>query len=388
LDNIINLFEKDPQFNPTILVIPYDTCGSSHIFDKGLNKSQLQEYDDNYKYFEKKGFNVIKGYDNKLKAFIDIESKLNPDIVFYSTPWEAAFPEQYRIQNLSKNILFCYIPYGIHSSYIVEGQFNRELHKNAWKIFYPTQIHKELAAKYSDVGSTNVVVTGYPKMDLIINRTHERNPYPWKDSKHLQKRVIWAPHYSTNWSICFSTFHKNYQFFYDFAKDHSEIEWVFKPHPALRHNNLIYSSIVSEEDSFNYENLEKYYNSWNNLPNATVYERGDYQNMFATSDAMITDCSSFLSEYLYSGNPGLFLTNLTQKFNEYGEIIKNAWYQIDGTDFKKIENFINDVVINEEDPLKTTRENIYNRYLKMDGLASEKIYNYIKSSLTAENEHE
>jgi UDP-N-acetylglucosamine 2-epimerase len=110
------------------------------------------------------------------------------------------------------------------------------------------------------------------------------------------------------------------------------------------------------------------------------------KGLFATSDAMITDCSSFLSEYLYSGNPGLFLTNSTQKFNEYGEIIKNAWYQIDGTDFKKIENFINDVVINEEDPLKTTRENIYNRYLKMDGLASEKIYNYIKSSLTIENE--
>ncbi len=109
--------------------------------------------------------------------------------------------------------------------------------------------------------------------------------------------------------------------------------------------------------SFFEKNLVNYYNAWKNLPNATLYEGGDYLNLFATSDAMITDSDSFMSEYLYSGNPGLYLTNPLQKFNEYGEIIKNAWYQIDGTDFEQIENIHNNLVNgNRQDCVKLIKK--------------------------------
>lgn len=379
MDQIIKLFEKDPKFNSNIVIIPFDPY-CSNIFDKGLNKDQLLEYNDNYGYFKEKEFQVIKGYDDKLKTLIDIESEIKPDIIFYSSPWESSFPEQFRINNLPKNVLFCYIPYGIHSSSMLENQYNQKLHKNAWKIFYPTQIQKFLAVKYSDMGASNVIVTGYPKMDPLVDGTHKDDPFPWKDSAHQKKRIIWAPHHSIEFGISFSTFHKNYEFFYNLAKDRPEIEWVFKPHPVLRHFHMVSSSILSEDNPFNNENMEKYYESWGNLPNATVYERGDYLNLFATSDAMITDSSSFLSEYLYSGSPGLFLTNKSQEFNEFGEIIKDAWYQIDGNDFKEIENFINNVVITGEDSLRHIRENIFQNYLKINGNASENVYNYIKNS--------
>ena len=377
MDKLISLLQKDTSFHPTVLIIPYD-LHATNIFDNGLNEHQSQEYEDNYEYYKKKGFNVIKGYDNDKKTTIDIELELKPDIIFYHTPWETTLPVELKIENLPSNVLFCYIPYGIHSSFIVYGQFNRELQNKAWKIFYQTKIHKKLAIKYSDKGASNVVLTGSPKMDRLIDGSHEEDPYPWIDSSHQKKRVIWAPHHSIETGICFSTFNKNYKFFYDFAKKYSEIEWVFKPHPNLRHYYLI-----SDDEKFSNDNLEKYYKNWSNLPNATIYERGDYQNMFATSDGMITDSVSFLSEYLYSGKPGLFLTSPTQKFNEYGKIIKNAWYQIDGNNFKQIEKFIDKTIINKEDPLKTTRENLFNKYLKTNGTtASEKIYKYIKDSLT------
>jgi hypothetical protein len=381
MDNLIKLFENDPQFNSNVVIIPYDPYGKN-IFQTGLNEHQLKDYEDNYHYFKKIGSNVVKGYDTKLKGFIDIND-LNPDLILYSSPWEASFPEDFRMDNLPKNVLFCYIPYGIHASHNEDAQFNQELHKKSWKIFYQTQIHKELAAKYSDVGSSNVVVTGYPKMDPLIDGSHKKSPYSWKDSSHQKKRVIWAPHHSIKYYIHFSTFDENYKFFYEYAKDHSEIEWVFKPHPLLRHYYSVSSQIFPDDDRFSNENLEKYYKAWDNLPNASLYEGGDYLNLFATSDTMITDSVSFLSEYLYSGNPGLFLTNSTQKFNEYGNIIKNAWYQIDGSDFKQIENFINNVVINEDDTLKDVRENIFHKYLKTNGItASNRIYNDIKNNLT------
>lgn len=378
MDKIIQLFEEDPRFNPTVIVIPYDPH-ALNIFDKGLTKHQIKEYVENYNYFIKKGFNVIKGYDIETRTLIDLEFELKPDILFYSTPWEPSLPEQFRIRNLPKNILFSYIPYGIYAAQMQEDQFNRELHNKAWKVFAETLKHKDLATKYSSTGASNVIVTGYPKMDPLIDGTHSKNPYSWKDETHNKKRIIWAPHHSFGSSVIgFSTFDKNYKSFLDYAKKNSEIEWVFKPHPTLR-----YSKTYNEkEDNFSEENLEKYYNNWAKLANATVYEGGDYLNLFATSDAMITDSVSFLSEYLYVKKPGLFLTRPSQKFNEYGEIIKNAWYQIDGADFKAIEQFIDDVVLNGNDPLKNKRDDIYNTYLNTNGItASEKIYDYIRGSL-------
>lgn len=378
MDELIRLLSEDPLFNTTAVIIPYDPHGLN-LFDKGLNEYQLKDYVETYEYFKEMKCSLIKGYDEESKSLIDIDD-LRPDIIFYATPWEVQLPKQFRIENLSKNILFCYIPYGIYAAQMQEDQFNRWIHNKAWKIFSETKIHKQLATKYSDIGSSNVVVTGYPKMDPLINGNHAKNPYQWKDPLHQKKRVIWAPHHSIGSApTAFSTFDKNYNFFYDYAKTHTEIEWVFKPHPALRHASIFF--LPGQAGDFSVENLDKYYTSWNDLPNATVHESGDYLNLFATSDAMITDSISFLSEYLYVKKPGLFLTRPEQKFNEFGEIVKEAWYQVDGKDFNKIESFIDKIIIRGEDPLKGVRENIYNKYLNTQGVtASSKIYSYIKNT--------
>jgi hypothetical protein len=383
MDELIRLLSEDPLFNTTIVIIPYDPHGLN-LFDSGLDEYQLKDYNENYEYFNEMECNVIRGYDEKSKSLVDIDN-LRPDIIFYATPWEVQLPKQFRIENLSKNILFCYIPYGIYAAQMQEDQFNRWIHNKAWKIFSETKIHKLLAAQYSDTGSSNVVVTGYPKMDPLINGSHVKNPYPWKDSSHQKKRIIWAPHHSIGSApTAFSTFDKNYKFFYNYAKTHTEIEWVFKPHPALRHASIFFPE--GQAGDFSVENLSNYYDSWENLPNAIVHEGGDYFNLFATSDAMIMDSVSFLSEYLYVGKPGLFLTRPEQKFNEFGEIIKNAWYQADGNDFNQIEMFINDVVVNEDDKLRNIREDIYSQYLDTGGItASSKIYSYIKGSITNES---
>lgn len=117
MDNLINLFHNDSLFNPVVLIIPYDLHGLN-IFEKGLDEHQLKEYQDNYDYFKKRGFNVVKGYNNHFKTLIDIELELRPDIIFYPTPWDTTFPEEFKIKNLPNNVLFCYVPYGIHASNI------------------------------------------------------------------------------------------------------------------------------------------------------------------------------------------------------------------------------------------------------------------------------
>ena len=386
MDSLIDLLNRDDSFNVTVLLIPFKTLTFNVYKNDKLHESQLEEYNDNYDYFKNKGFNTIKAYNENNNSLLDIELELMPDIIFYMSPWEGILPPEYRIHNLPQNILYCYIPYSMYLSKLKNDQFNRSLQKKAWKIFVQTPLHKQLAIKYSNNKGSNVLVTGYPKMDPLIENTEDTMPKIWKNQDSDKIRIIWAPHYSIGTDkdvkLAFSTFEHNYKFFYDYAKNHPEIEWVFKPHPKL----IYAGERIPNNKNFKLENLKEYYEKWNELPNATVYERGDYLNVFKSSDAMITDSISFLAEYLYADHPGLLLTRPEQEFNEFGEIIKEGWYKVNGKDLNGIEKFINDVLIEGKDRLKSKRKDIYNSYLNRNGVsASQTIYKYLKKTLTNEN---
>ena len=380
VDSLIYLLNKDNLFNVTILLLPFN----AYKHDK-LHESQLKEFNDNYDYFKSKGFNTVKAYDENINSLLDIELELMPDIIFYMSPWEEILPSEYKIHNLPQNIIYCYIPYSMYLSNLKNDQFNRTLQKKAWKVFAQTSLHKQLAIKYSRNNGSNVLVTGYPKMDPLIENTEYIMPKIWKSINSEKIKIIWAPHYSIGGDkdvkLAFSTFENNYKFFHEYAKNHPETEWVFKPHPKL----IYAGGRISSNEDFNIENLKKYYETWENLPNATLYERGDYLNLFKNSDAMITDSISFLAEYLYVNHPGLLLTRPEQKFNEFGEIVKEGWYRVDGKDLEGIEKFIENVLIEKNDTLKEKRQEIYNGYLNRNGVsASQEIYNYLKRTFDNE----
>ncbi|MDR3063740.1 MAG: CDP-glycerol glycerophosphotransferase family protein [Methanobrevibacter sp.] len=383
MDSLINLLNKDDVFNVTVLILPFKTIKKKRNKNNQLNEAQKEEYNDNYEYFKSKGFSTIKAYNEEKNTLVDIELELTPDIIFYMSPWQGILPLEYRISNLAKNIIYCYIPYSMYLSNIQEDQFNKELHKKAWKIFAQTPLHKQLAIKYSENGSSNVIVTGYPKMDPLIENTENNMPKIWKSQGSEKIKIIWAPHYSIgenvkNTKLQFSTFMNNYDFFYEYAKNHTETEWIFKPHPKL----IYAGKRVPKDKNFELETLKEYYEKWNQLPNGTVYERGDYLNVFKNSDAMITDSVSFLAEYLYVNKPGLLLTRSEQGFNEFGEIVKEGWYQVEGKNLEGIENFIKETLIEKNDYLKNTRKKIYDEYLNTNSLsAAQNTYNYLKKKL-------
>jgi len=99
---------------------------------------------------------------------------------------------------------------------------------------------------------------------------------------------------------------------------------------------------------------------------------------------MILDSVSFLSEYLYVNKPMLRLTKPLKcnPFNEFGDIIRSALYDVPGDDFDGIADFICNIV-GENDYLKGKREEIFDKYLnypkRNNGLlASDYVYEYLK----------
>lgn len=133
--------------------------------------------------------------------------------------------------------------------------------------------------------------------------------------------------------------------------------WVFKPHPQLKYKAV-------REGLFKHiGEWGAYLEKWRKLKNAYVVEEGMYHNLFMNSDAMILDSISFFAEYLYVHKPLLALRKEGQYFNEFGNKLMKVHYHAQGTDKKSIENFIVDVVLNENDVMKSAREDFFSANL-------------------------
>lgn len=163
-----------------------------------------------------------------------------------------------------------------------------------------------------------------------------------------------------------------YFYIYLAKKYKDNVSFIFKPHPNLR-NGLIENGYMKSVDEY-----ETYLDEFRKLPNASVCEEGDYLALFDTSDGIINDSISFIGEYLYVDKPMLFLERPEQCFDELGRALVKAHYKACGEDYMGIDNFVNDVVINENDYMKQQREEIFSEeldYYSKNGIrASEYVY--------------
>ena len=102
------------------------------------------------------------------------------------------------------------------------------------------------------------------------------------------------------------------------------------------------------------ERTEAYYKKWDN-PGVSHLELGEYIGLFKHSDAMIHDCGSFTIEYMYSGNPVMYLVKKTRRTDNMTQYAKQAYdLHYKGKKHEDIEQFIQDV-ISGNDPLKEAR---------------------------------
>lgn len=373
-ESLYKLFDEDELFNVTLIITPYMANYTYH---------EIEEYNEIYNQFRNKGFNIIKGYDELTNKTIDLELECSPDIVFYATDWPNGFPSLLQVDNIPQTSLICYVPYSFMISELFNSHtMNSKLIRKAWKFFCPTEFHKQkiITNNINNIDPGKIIVSYYPKLDeMFLNNYNDEDIY-WKrtigNNGKIKKRIIWAPHWTVGKSLLnFSTFESNYEFFYNYAESNTEIEWIFRPHPLLK-GAIIDNQLLSKEET------EKYYKKWDLLPNARYYSGTDYAPMYKYSDAMITDSSSFIGEYLICNKPGLKLTKDTQSYNDFGNLALNYWYRCDGDDFNAIEQFINNIVLLEQDNMIVKRtEFVKNNLLPPDNLtASEIIFNYIKSN--------
>lgn len=360
-DDLYNYFAQDERFEPTIFL-----CLRTDSYE---DAPLIKEFRHGVEQFSSRGLNVVPIADREFELPAQ-------DVLIFLTPYLEILPPAVRLSNITARTLLAYIPYAFNATAF--NIYNTPVYHVCWKLFFDSRYHIDLLEQECRTGMPRGLYSGYPKLDFFFKR-HEDFKFTWKMIRPDAKKIIWAPHWSINYGVMYSTFQWNYRFMYEFAKAHPEISWVVKPHP-----NLIFSAVSSglfpSDEAF-----KEYLDAWDALPNAQVVTGGYYQEIFATSDGIIHDGGSFIVEYQYTHKPTIYLRRDTQEFNAMGAAILNVSYLVDGQDLKGIAALLQAIFIEGNDPMLEERQKFFDEHLNYfahNGMtASEFIYRSIAQNL-------
>lgn len=358
------IFEKmlsDPIFDPYIIVIPDMQRSLRHKIS--TYRETYQELHDKY------GDRVLNGLD--INSNVYLELKEDYQLVFFNNPYSRmAFKFHHVTYFLDKNVLPLYVNYGFAAIKYGRNIMKTDFYNLLWKVCIDSEINLQDLKEHQPIKGKNALVTGYVKMDRLAN-------VPVRS--RARKKIIICPHHTVlGWkSLDISNFMSYDEFFLELPTIFPEIDFVFRPHP------LLFSNLI-ENRIWNQQQVDDYLDKIEALPNMTYDHSGDYMDLFVNSDAMIHDCSSFIGEYLFTEKPCCYMLKSQQEIedvlNPMGIACMENYYKA----FTKedILKFVENVVIDGNDPLKEKREEFSRRKLKFNyPMAADCVLNTIKSTL-------
>lgn len=362
-DLLYNLLLVHPRFEPALFVCPVVSFGREYM---------LLEMEKTYQSFIQKGYEVTKTYNEK--EYLDIKKSFQPDMIFYTNPYEGVQDYRYYIKQFS-HTLTGYVPYAIMTTKY-ELFYNTDFHNLVWKIFSETPIHQQIAREKQINKGQNNVLTGYPGFDSLLIRKNP-NYLVWKNTSNELKKVIWAPHHSMNELNQVSNFLEYCDLFLELAATYkNQIQIAFQPHPLLRKK-------LEQDPNWGSEKTTAYYDKWDNLDNGQ-FKSGDYVDLFLTSDALIHDCGSFMAEYLVVGKPALFMIrkeSVMEQWSTFGQQAIEVHYQ--SRNQQQLIDFIENVVLQGQDEKREMRAEFVNNTLlnKNKVTASHEIMQFLEREL-------
>ena len=230
-----------------------------------------------------------------------------PDMVFYMKPYERrrSNPLPLMIETVKE-----YVPYTVFISYCFDVQGGKNLYKffygmpafyHMWRIIGYSKFYRDMMAKYGYRNAENVAMLGHPKYDTSYRVAHDDrylNP-DWQAKIAGRPVVLWNSHFSISPNEGVGTFYRWRFTQRDYLLEHPDIVLLWRPHP-------IFWELIDQKKVAAREQLIAWINGFAALPNVILDKSGDYRHAFRTSDAMISDATTFLAEYRPSGKPILF----------------------------------------------------------------------------------
>ena len=353
---------KDERYEVHLVIIPELRFGEERT--RQLLKSTPEEL---AQYHDIMQIAPINPYEDKIRL-ADFT-----DIVVPPTPYDISTQWYDYGSLLKQGLLVAMVNYGFYRS----SNYDRSLislnpYQTYWKILVETEYNMAEYANYAKrAHGRNTILTGYCKMDAY-------KPYEARPANE-KKTVLIAPHHSVeggfNDILALSNFMRYADLFLLLPEQYPDINFIFRPHPAL-------FPVLERETHWGKEKADAYTEQMKAHPNVRWSDSGNYFEDFAESDAIIQDCGSFLVDYFYTGKPQCYMLHsekdIDEKFAPLGQkCLSNCYLAYDEA---AIRDFMEEVVIKGNDPKKEvrqkfSREEIMLNYPNASAKATDLLYN-------------
>lgn len=324
---------KDKRFNVTIVTIP----NKKELPGKGYAHEQYV-WEGAYEYFnetygrnnsndnnagEKRTCLVIKGYDEQSGKWFDLR-KVNPDYVFFQTPYDICRPLAYQSNRVATYAKICYVHYGMPfmNGEIAEESFPVRFLKNTYFHFAEFE---EMRKFYVDRVEDNevhkkerVILTGYPKLDEAKEYIGCESDNWIYSGDEKRFRVMWTPRWNTEEGNC--TYFTFKDALPDYIEENEGMELLYRPHPQAELEFLSRGIMTKEE-------IDSYTKRFEESKSMSIDKKKGYLESFYSSDVLITDESSIIPEYFMTGKPLIFTYDETH-LNEFAEAISKGFYWV------------------------------------------------------------
>lgn len=364
LDELFRLMMHNERFEPIIILCPLTAFNNEEHRNRELNIIEQFVKDKGYPYVNTQ---LECGH------WLDVKNTIKPDINFFTTPYPYNTMPQYYVLNFPDS-LNCYVTYSSMNFWDFQWELNRPFHNYIWRYFAENDQIKSYMETAGFYKGKNCFVSGFPVFDAYL-RADYKPKQSWKHDQPI--RIIWAPHHTIDDCkvLQYSNFLQIAEPMVELSnKLADKVQFAFKPHPMLR---------PKLEQVWGKERTDKYYDGWDKSLN-TQLEAGGYVDLFYTSDAMIFDSSSFITEYVYADKPSLFINkkNTENMLNDFGKEAMGCHQ--DAQTIENIEDFINNVIAGQ-DQYKSKRSEFIDTYIKPYNTpsASQNIINHIVETITS-----
>ena len=348
LQTLYDEMENSDIFEPFVLVTTFESNQNHNNFEHTV------------KYFRNLCKNTQVGYNPDDNTYTDIK-QFKPDIIFYQQPGK--LNKNQCVQYSSEFALPYHFSYAIAETLQVINSHLSKFYIYLYKYFIFSNAEKNQYENKLNYRLQNLYVTGHPKLDIYKD---------YKEENYQRKYVIYAPHHSfEKTSLNYATFEWNGKYILEWAKQHPEFDWVFKPHPRFM-EAVVSNNIMTAEE------VEKYYSDWEKI--GIFYNDGSYFDLFKNSKCLITDCGSFLIEYLLTKQPVIHLRNPKGvDYIESARIAMESYYDV--WNQNELANIFEELLIKCNDTKRTHREKVISE-LGLNNLnATDNVMQIIKNDL-------
>lgn len=234
-----------------------------------------------------------------------------PDITFFSQPYESCTIEKFWPENMSQYTRVVYLPYytavSVNPELATVGYqvfFKSNTESFSWKIAAQSEYMRQ---HYRNIGSQkgeNVLVTGLPKWDYPMRISKDNVEYPdgWEEKLKGKKVFLWNTHFSVDTKGS-DFLNKGEEFLNIFIKN-KDIALIWRPHPMTETIFKLYMSDSLPKYNALKEKISK-------SENIVMDTEATYDAAFAYSDALISDLSSLIEQFMLMDKPVLMLTKDT-----------------------------------------------------------------------------